>query len=117
MVPSASMPHRIRSSLAPLPNGQARASAVSKPPLERTVIADVIPCVKQDAVFMGLVGELAEHGEQVKQGGSATGVRIDSYRFDGRERTHDFQRGRAGSWSACFRTLALLKEARIPITL
>jgi radical SAM protein with 4Fe4S-binding SPASM domain len=44
------------------------------------------------------------------------GVQQVSVSIDGRERTHDFQRGRLGSWSACFRTLALLKEARIPIT-
>jgi MoaA/NifB/PqqE/SkfB family radical SAM enzyme len=44
------------------------------------------------------------------------GVQQVSVSIDGRERTHDFQRGRPGSWSACFRTLALLKEAGIPIT-
>lgn len=46
----------------------------------------------------------------------AAGLQQVSVSIDGRQTTHDLLRGRSGSWSACFRTLRYLREARIPAT-
>jgi len=46
----------------------------------------------------------------------AAGLQQVSVSIDGRQATHDRLRGRAGSWSACFRTLRYLREARVPVT-
>ena len=44
------------------------------------------------------------------------GLQQVSVSIDGREVTHDFLRGRVGSWAACFRTLRVLREAGVAIT-
>jgi radical SAM protein with 4Fe4S-binding SPASM domain len=44
------------------------------------------------------------------------GVQQVSVSIDGSESTHDFLRGKPGSWAACFRTLGNLREAGIPVS-
>ena len=46
----------------------------------------------------------------------AAGVQQVSVSIDGRRETHDWLRGKAGSWDACFATLQHLREAGIPIS-
>ena len=44
------------------------------------------------------------------------GVQQVSVSLDGRQESHDFQRGRPGSWAAAFQALEHLRSAGIPIT-
>ena len=44
------------------------------------------------------------------------GLQQVSVSIDGRQQTHDYLRGKAGSWSACFRTLGHLRQVGIPAT-
>ena len=44
------------------------------------------------------------------------GMQQVSVSIDGCERTHDFLRGKPGSWQAAFRTLRHLRESGIPVT-
>jgi len=44
------------------------------------------------------------------------GLQQVSVSVDGRQATHDFLRGKPGSWSACFRSLRFLQEAGVPVT-
>ena len=44
------------------------------------------------------------------------GIEQVSISIDGTRKTHDFLRGKPGSWDACFRSLANLRQAGIPIS-
>jgi radical SAM protein with 4Fe4S-binding SPASM domain len=44
------------------------------------------------------------------------GIQQVSISIDGTRETHDYLRGKPGSWDACFRSLANLRQAGIPIT-
>ena len=44
------------------------------------------------------------------------GIQQVSISIDGTRATHDFLRGKPGSWDACFRSFANLRQAGIPIT-
>ena len=46
----------------------------------------------------------------------AAGIQQVSVSIDGARETHDFLRGKSGSWDACFATLQHLRQAGIPIS-
>jgi radical SAM protein with 4Fe4S-binding SPASM domain len=63
-------------------------------------------------ITTGGYGISAQTAEKMRE----AGVQQVSVSIDGTEPTHDALRGKPGSWAACFRTLANLRSAGIPVS-
>jgi radical SAM protein with 4Fe4S-binding SPASM domain len=64
------------------------------------------------SVTTGGFGISAAAARQIRD----AGIQQVSISVDGRAAAHDLQRGRAGSWSACFRSFEYLRSAGVPMT-